>query len=58
MFGDPRYRNYLEYNAYKGVDIKVGLKQTGRRGAMGWNAVCKRRYTQQTEYVRSNSNNG
>ena len=58
MFGDLKYGNYFEYNAYEGDDIKIDLKQTGRKGAMGWNAVCKRRYTQQTKYVRPNSSNG
>jgi hypothetical protein len=27
----------------------MGLKQTGRKGAMDWNVVCKHRYTQQNE---------
>jgi len=58
MFGDLKYRNYFEYNAYEGVDIKMDLKQTGKKGVMGWNAACKRRYTQQTKHVRSNSSNG
>ena len=57
-FGDLKHRNYSQYNSYKGVDIKMDLKQIGRKGVMGWNAVRKRRYTQQTKYVMSNRNNG
>jgi len=41
-----------------GVDIKMGLKQTGRKGVMCWNVICRRGYTQQMKQVRYDRNNG